>query len=225
MGLFIAIEGQDACGKATHSRLLEQRFKETQGARVTRFSLPDYDSISGEMVLGHLKGHWNADVSADADPDATYIHDVGSYLFQCCQLVNRLECMPAGLWRQGRDDVFIADRYIASAYAYGLAKGLNRDWLLRTHRQLPQPDLNILLDIPVEESFKRRPERRDKYEDDFAFLRDVRECYLDVFSTLGPTYAVINASGTVELTHERVMRCVNAMIDDRPDIAHLMQTF
>ena len=222
MGLLIAIEGTDASGKNTHSRLLEQRFKEMDGARVRRFSLPVYESVTGEMILGHLKGHWNVDVHAEATQKAEYMHDPGSYLFQCCQLVNRLECMPAGLWRQGRDDVFIADRYIASAYAYGLAKGLNRDWLLRTHRSLPQPDLNILLNIPVEESFSRRPERRDNYENDVAFLMRVRECYLDVFSTLGPTYVVIDASGTVEQTHFRILDCVHAMVDERPDLAHLL---
>lgn len=210
MSLFITLEGLDASGKFTHSKLLAQRLSEN-GFNVTRFSMPEYDSLTGELINDHLKGIWKAEILKRPEKERRYANDPSAYLFQCCQLVNRMETLPDGLWHRRRGDVFIADRYNASAYAYGMAFGINLEWLLKTHRHLPQPDLNVFLDISVEESFRRRPERRDEYEKDSKMLERVRECYLRIFNDLGPTYVVVDASGSVEQTSSLLLERVQAV--------------
>ena len=50
---------------------------------------------------------------------------------------------------------------------------------------LPQADVNILIDISVEESFKRRPERRDRYEVDADYMQKVRNGYLRLWGERG----------------------------------------
>lgn len=215
--MLIAIEGIDAAGKNTQSNNLLKHFKDA-GCNTTLLSFPHYDSITGEMIRGHLVGDWRAELSEIArtrlyDSMPTYMQDPGTYLFQCCQLVNRMETLPDALWERhpGSKDVYIADRYNASAYAYGIAFGLDFDWLVRTHKHLPQPDVNVFLDITVEESFRRRPERRDNYEKNSGLLNRVRESYLEVFKKLGSSYVVIDASGTEAQTFEKIMDVVEGI--------------
>lgn len=209
--MFIAIEGLDASGKNTQTEKLKEYF--SRSSTVHKFDFPKYQSVTGEMVLGHLKGDWDALLSQSGaekfkDNKPLYHSDVATYLFQCCQITNRLECLPDELWNRDKHDknVYIADRYNASAYAYGLAFGIDFDWLVKTHRNLPQPDLNILLDISVDESFKRRPERRDNYERNGEMLNNVRKCYNEVFNRLGSkNYAIIDASGSVDVTFQKIL--------------------
>lgn len=184
--MFIALEGIDASGKHSQTERLKKYFSDAHLTAV-KFSLPDYETKTGQLIQKYLTNDIN--VVSDAGVD-------GVYMFQCCQIVNRLEALPRALWDNTIREkmIFIADRYNASAYAYGLAYGVDLSWLLKVHENLPQPDINILLDIPVEESFKRRPNRRDNYERDAKKLSKVRESYLEIFRSLGESYVVIDAN-------------------------------
>lgn len=209
----IAIEGLDASGKNTQSNQLVKHFVEA-GRQATLLSFPCYESVTGEMIKGHLLGDLKVELTESAkskkyDRTQTYMIDPATYAFQCYQIVNRMENLPDAIWERDPSQVYVADRYNASAYAYGLAFGLDLDWLIKIHRHLPQPDVNIFLDITVEESFKRRPIRRDNYERDGAMLDNVRKCYLDVFKKMGPSYVVIDASGSIEQTFEKIVECVS----------------
>lgn len=210
MSIFISFEGIDASGKHTQSDKLKQYFIDA-GRSVTKMEFPMYESVTGQMIKDHVTGVWKATMLKQPDVVGTYTHDPSTYLFQCCQLVNRMETIPDELWDRTGDGVFISDRFNASAYAYGLAFGLDFDWLIKTHKRLPQPDLNILLDIPVEESFRRRPDRRDDYEKNAPMLENVRRCYLEIFQKLGPSYVVVDASGTLNETFKKIIECVKQL--------------
>lgn len=202
-GLFIAIEGADAAGKCTQAKLLKKHY-EALGKNVTKFEMPTYESISGQIILDHLQGRLKAEYTpedklfAGFEHEPVYRKDPSAYVFQCCFAANRMECTPDGVFDRQDDEVYIADRYVASGYAYGSAHGIDFEWLVRVQRFLPQPDLTVFLDIPIEESFRRRPERRDEYEKDVALLERVRDSYIDVFDRLGPSYVTIDALGTEE---------------------------
>jgi dTMP kinase len=206
MSFFLAVEGLDASGKHTQTEILKKYFEASYS--VTKFEFPQYKSITGELIRDHLTGVWRAEMVREPEAPRKYSGDVGTYLFQCCQLVNRMETLPDELWDRHPGRVYIADRYNSSAYAYGLAFGLDFDWLVHTHRRLPQPDLNVFLDIPIEESFRRRPNRQDEYEKNAKLLERVRECYLEVFRRLGPSYVVIDGLGTTEQVTERILQHV-----------------
>lgn len=220
MSLFIALEGLDASGKHTQTEKLKKHFEDS-GFETIKFDFPNYKSITGEMISGHLQGDWKIHVSDEAktmlyDPMRTkdmpeYMVNPSTYLFQCCQLVNRMETLPDDVWEPDHKKVFIADRYNASAYAYGIAFDLNFDWLVRSHRHLPQPDINIFLDISVEESFRRRPNRRDDYEKNSKLLERVRNCYIDVFKRLGSSYVIIDGSGSEEQVFEKILDVIDGL--------------
>lgn len=210
--IFIALEGIDASGKATNAKKLHDWFKE-RVSNVTLLSFPNYQTVTGEMISGHLMGDWHVELSPKLrirlyDHQPAYISNPSSYAFQCCQVANRMESLPDGIQQHNPEDVYIADRYNASAYAYGLAKGLDLNWLVKVHRFLPQPDLNIFLDISVEESFRRRPERRDNYEKNVQLLESVRNCYLDVFNKLGSRYVIIDATDDLDSVFKKILQAI-----------------
>ena len=212
--VLISLEGVDACGKNTQSKKLEQHFID-RGDMVTRFELPDYDSVTGQMLLGFLTGKWSAALSVASREGlkGQYLDDIPGYVFHCVMIANRLETLPNDLWGPPTGRVFIADRYSASADAYGLALGIPLEFSRKLYRNIPSADLNILLDITLEESLKRRPDRRDNYEKNFDMLKRVRGHYQDIFSTPDPSYVIVDASGTHDETFAQILSALESIND------------
>lgn len=202
--IFVALEGVDAVGKNTQTQRLAQFFRD-MGRTVEAFSFPVYDTVTGQLIRGFLKGQWSVKQS-----DLPF--DVTAQLFQCCQALNRLESTPDGLWGPDDGRVYIADRYSASAYAFGMAAGLDETRLVSMHRHLPQPDLNILIDIPIDESFRRRPQRRDMHETDAALLQRARDAYMHVFTTYGDGYVIVDGMGSIDDVSRRIIDVVRRVI-------------
>lgn len=218
----VAIEGLDAAGKDAQSKLLADRLGGT------RLSFPNYDTPTGRLIREHLERGWCcARECLEVDCEQQLHEDSGldPLVFQCLQTANRLESLPAIEGALARGPV-VFDRYWASAAVYGALDGLDRDWLMRTQADpMPPVDVWILLDVPVEESFRRRPQRRDRYELDRNYLERVRLEYRRLFGVddlepIGadwmlarPGWWVVDGTGTVEEVHERVWRVVRSKID------------
>ena len=199
--MLISIEGIDACGKNTISKLLE-KYLVNQAENVVRFSCPNSESVSGMLIQAIDMGWLDIGTRTNDGGQAE------AEIRQCLHIVNRLDSLPEGLWGRSKT-IFIADRYIDSTMAYGIASGVDRAWLQRVKRCLPQPDLSILLDIPVEESFRRRPERRDSIESDARLLASVRAAYLDLFSGRSMHRVVVDATGSVDQTFLAVIEAIS----------------
>ncbi len=75
-------------------------------------------------------------------------------------------------------DVLVTDRYTPSNLAYGTAHGLNLSWLAELDKGLPEPDIVVVIDVPVPSSFTRKKGDRDVHESDRAFLLRVKRVYL-----------------------------------------------
>jgi dTMP kinase len=168
--MIIAIEGGDGCGKATQAKLLADHLN------AELLSFPNYETPTGKLILRHLKQEWGC--RGFALPDEKVLD---ATVFQCLQTINRFEVLAAikAHIAEGRNLVF--DRYYGSALVYGGLDGVNIGWIEDIQAPLPEPDVWLLLDVPVEESFKRRPERRDRYEANREYLEKVRTEYLRLF--------------------------------------------
>lgn len=161
----IEIEGIDGAGKTTLVRNLEN-FYEAAGKRVLSIKFPDYgETPTGKLIRQWLNKEWT---TGDEVRDA-FIH-------QCLQIVNRLDLLPA---REDLEkyDLLLLDRYYTSTLIYGEMDGLDPTWLRHICHQLPAPDHTILLQISVEESFRRRPERSDRYEERKDHMQRVLDAY------------------------------------------------
>jgi thymidylate kinase len=212
--MIAVIEGMDASGKATHSKLLAERMK------AKHFSFPNYESVTGKVILGHLKKAWACRIEeAGKSFEAWQVTEkaIDALAFQALQTANRLEIMPDILAAQKAGAV-VFDRYWQSAVVYGVLDGLSPELTYRIQAgALPQADANILIDIPVEEGFKRRPERRDRYEEDAGYLGKVRSGYLRLWGERGDRgkhgveaerWLVVDGMGTVEEVAERINNAV-----------------
>jgi thymidylate kinase len=223
--MIIAIEGGDAVGKHTQSTRLAERL------RAKRFAFPNYESVTGKAILRNLKNEWATLMNAERSPREDYCvkdRDTNAMVLQSLMLANRLELQDELLAAKKAGHV-VLDRYTISAEVYGGLDGLDHGWLQRTNSALTvQPDIFILLDAPVDEGWKRRPERRDRYESNKEYLERVRARYLQIFEArararaertsmvreltipimlqLGPCYEIVDAVGTVEEVEARVHR-------------------
>jgi len=198
--LKIAFEGGEAVGKATQTKMLAERF----GA--TLFSFPNYNTASGQAILSHLKNEWHCEAWAHHGPAG--VSRWNMMAFQALMSANRYEA--AGeIERAAERGHIVFDRYALSGIVYGTVEGLDPQWLWSIHHRLPQPDAWILLDASVDESFTRRPERRDRNERDREKLIRIRREYLRVFDfkrTTRPSecWEVVDATGDPKEVHERI---------------------
>lgn len=161
-GFLICIEGIDGSGEGTNARLLVKKLKK-EGYKVGSISFPDYTTSIGKEIKMFLQGK----------------HDVIPEVRQCLYVANRWERKPdIEEWlNDGR--IVIANRYTPSGLVYGLANGLDLEWMINLERGLPPADMVIVIDVSVDTHFQRIT-GRDVYEKDRSFLERVRTAYLDL---------------------------------------------
>lgn len=206
--MIIAIEGLDAAGKATQTAQLAQRFRDdTRFEEVATMSFPQYETETGRAISTHLKKEWTARRAVGYDPldpiDFNYLNEL---VFQSLMAMDRYAKAEYIESFYRTDRVLILDRYFVSGIVYGSVGGLDDTWLWQIHSRLPKPHYQILLDISLEESIRRRPNRRDRIESNRPFLEKVRSAYLSVFHNEKPIspdcWHVVDGVATPQLVND-----------------------
>lgn len=171
--MLIAIEGIDASGKQTVAEGLSEHLAE-RGHDVSNFAFPDYTTDTGAIIQQLLTGVMRV-------PDASQL-EMG-YILQAlynadrAAHVTKLRALAASNLSIG-----VCDRYWMSGLVYGTVfHGMDENWLIETNSLLPQPELWLLIDIPVEESVRRRRVRDDSYEANIDMLKRIRQHYVAYF--------------------------------------------
>lgn len=194
--MLVVIEGPNGVGKTTVVEALTKRFSET---RVVAF--PNDSTLTGPLIRSYLREEWEL---------------TGRYkrksveeamVFQCLQVVNRLELLPVLVFGRDREDVvMMLPRYWQSGWVYGQLDGLPAKWLSHIHQCLPQAQLNILLSAPLQVCAQRRQERDgdlDRYEDPELLEREY-QLYHQLWDD-HPEWLVVDTLGhTVTETADRV---------------------
>ncbi|MDD4878086.1 MAG: AAA family ATPase [Candidatus Nanoarchaeia archaeon] len=177
----ITITGSDGSGKATQTKILVERAIKEQ-YKVKTMSFPQYEKFWGKVIKAYLRGDFGT--LEQVDP-----HDA-SMLYA----MDRLEAKPQLLrWlREGSN--IILDRYLESNYAHqaGKYKGKERErmllWLYDLEieqNEIPESDMVIYLDLPVEWTLKAIEKRskedtnrkQDLHESNAQHLFDTQETY------------------------------------------------
>ena len=213
----IAIEGLDAAGKNTQSKLLCGRLEKT-GSEVAFYSFPRYETPLGvhikEFLNGSLSLHRNDLDERDLMAWAPSNNHAWAFIYQCMMNLDKYDadvdikrCLGAGR-------VVVCDRWTASAIAYGISDGLSRDWLERCRSSLTKADLTIFLSVSEEEARRRRPKLRDRYEKDREKQQVVADNYRSMLSADASWVLVDGESHTgdlsddVAIVHERIWAVV-----------------
>lgn len=228
-GKFVAIEAMDAAGKQTQSKLLAEKL----GALLISF--PRYETEIGKLIKANLNQKWHA--SYYTHLDGTKI-PINAIVRQALFTLDRYDAAPEINRALASGKNVVADRYWLSGLMYGASDLVDSGMLERVHECLPQPDVWVLLDVPVEESFRRRPERLDVYERDWEKLEGIRKSYHKLFAQRSRfvhkgrcpmaiardkrvpwgeydfcicdvrSWQIVDGVGTIEQVHERVMEAI-----------------
>jgi dTMP kinase len=203
MKLFV-IEGLDGAGKSTQIKLLRAFLTEMK-YKCEYLHFPRTESPwFGELIARFLRGEFGS------------LNEVDPYLVAMLYAGDRNDAaeMITGWLAEGR--IVILDRYTYSNVAYQCAK-LNsadegdklRDWILELefkHFGIPEPGLNIFLDVPFRFTEGKLSKRRngddrsylngrnDIHESSLEFQKRVREMYIKISET-DNRLAVVNCTG------------------------------
>jgi dTMP kinase len=186
---FIVIEGLDGSGKSTQIKNL-RRYLEQKDLAYEYLHFPRTDSrIYGDLISRFLRGELGD------------IETVNPYLIALIYAGDRNDAK--GLINQwlSQDKLVIVDRYVYSNIAFQCAK-LNTEeekkelshWIKDlefNYYSLPQPNINIFLDVPFEFTKHNLTKRRsghdrdylngkeDIHEKNIEFQNEVRNIYLN----------------------------------------------
>ncbi len=188
-GFFVAIDGIDACGKGKTIRRIRPHL---EPAIVVH--CPNRKTASGAIIRGFLSDGME------------YPRMAQIALFEA----NRWEWaapVNAAL-TEGR--TVLANRWYHSGMAYAMASGDRYlEAVMALIEGIPDPDLSIVIDITVEESYRRKaePEERESLDHDPVFLRKVRQNFLDLAKRFD--WTVIDGMADPDEVADRVMQAIN----------------
>lgn len=196
--MLISLEGVDGSGKSTQARLLV----EALGEGTVAIREPG-GTEAAERIRELL-----ADPSVELEPLA----ELMLFLAARADLTERVirPALEAGRY-------VVADRFSDSSVAYqGAARGLGVGeviGLCDTATDGLWPDLTLLLKIDPETGLGRA-ESDDRFEQEGLGLQQaVAQAYDEIAQIASDRVTVIDASGSVEEVHERVMEAVNAHVN------------
>ena len=192
MGKMIVIEGLDGSGKSTQAELLK-KWLETEGYKTYTLDLPYYNDPSSTLVKMYLGGELGDKPS-----------DVNAYAASTFYAVDRYASFKKHWEKEyNSDKIVVANRYTTSNASHQMTK-LNEeewdcylDWLFEFEYKklgIPEPDLVIYLDMPVDISQKLLSKRyngdetkKDVHERDVEYLVSCHKAALYAAEKLGWT--------------------------------------
>lgn len=193
--MFVSFDGVDGTGKSTQVGLFVEWLR-TQGREVVQCRDPGSTSVGDELrkILLHR-----------VDLQLARRSEMFLYMAARSQLVEEVirPALAAG-------KTVVSDRYLLANIVYqGYAGGMD----VETIRQVGQvatdglwPDLTIVLDLPAATAAARIQRGFDKMESQgMKFLEDVRQGFLQEAPRLGDRVRILDADGTREEVHERVV--------------------
>ena len=209
-GRLITLEGIDGCGKSTQLELLTDELRARgQTIIVTR-------EPGGTRIGEHIRDLLSSDATDTIQPAAELLMIVGARAQHVAEVIR--PAVEAG-------KMVISDRYTDSSVAFqGYGRGLDLaiiDGVNRLATGGLMPDLTILFDLDAKEAQARLDARRTgalegarkpalAYLDELAleFHKRVREGYLKMAAADPSRIKVVDASGSADSTHAKVMSLV-----------------
>jgi dTMP kinase len=196
---FLSLDGLDGTGKSTQGRLLADRLRR-HGLAVTACADPGGTAVGD--VLRDLLLHRRHGLALPCE----------ALLFMASRAQLVAEVIRPAL---DRGDAVVADRFLLANVVYqGHAGGLDPDLLWQVGRLATgglEPDLTVVLDLPVSVAQARRDRPADRMEGrDAAYHARVREGFLTEARRRPDRVRVVDATRPVEAVHAAIWEAVAA---------------
>ena len=205
MAMLIVLEGLDGAGKSTQVRKLKAHLEQVGPKPMEYIHFPRYDSpVYGELISRFLRGDFGSN------------ERVHPQLVALLFAEDRHRAAPEIKSVLAKGGTVLLDRYVYSNIAYQCAKLTDideseslREWIINTEFgdfDLPRPDLNIFLEVPigfVEKSLEKGRNGSDRnylhgsqdiHEASIEFQKRVRDIYKRQAS-LDPDFIPVDCSG------------------------------
>jgi dTMP kinase len=201
--MFITIEGGEGAGKTT---MLERMvtWLEGRGHQVVRTREPGGTELAEKLRAILL------------DKNNVGLSDQAELLLMFASRAQHLTEVIRPALKRG--ETVLCDRFTDATWAYqGGGRGLPLEDIAVLERLVHgdlQPDLTVLLDLPVAQGLQRASRRSeaDRFEEESSgFFERVRQAYLQRAESAPGRFAVVDASGSVE----EVWSQVDAILQDR----------
>lgn len=188
-GKVIVIEGTDKAGKTSQSRMLADTLK-ISGKVCVILDFPDYTTPIGMEIRAFLDG------KRDYPPEVKHL------LFSANRWEKKKEI--ESMLENGT--IIIMNRYWESNLIYGVANGMDANWLLRLDKGLPKE--NIILVILVNPSISvKRAEVQDAFESNPQLAAKAYENYLKFAKQF--RWKIIDGSKSKEQVHQEIMKIIS----------------
>ena len=189
-GFFITVEGGDGAGKTTQLRFIEN-WLGGQGVEVVNTREPGGTEV-GEQIREMLL------YAKDKMSDNTEL------LLMFAARMQNIEEIIIPAMENG--NCVLCDRFTDATYAYqGGGRGIDDERIATIEHWAQgelQPDLTIVLDVPIETGIKRtkrRGDATDRFErENLVFKNAVRQAYIDRAARFPDRVKLIDASQSVE---------------------------
>jgi dTMP kinase len=206
-GKFITFEGIDGSGKSTQLRMLTGDLRQ-RGIDVIATHEP------GGTPLGRRLRETFLETEETVAPMA-------ELLLFAADRAQHVEYLIKPALAEGR--VVISDRYADATFAYqGAGRGFSEETvgeIIRLATGGLKPDLTLFFDISVENAIRRMAERheigegRNRMDAETAdFYANVRKAYLSVAKREPDRFKVLDANGSIEETHGKVVAIVTEFL-------------
>ena len=198
--MFITFEGCEGVGKSRQIRLLEEYLKQNKiNYYLTRE--PGGTAVSEQIRNVILDGK-NVDMTDECEA-----------LLYAAARVQLLKENVAPRLEKG--ELVLCDRYIDSSLAYqGYARGLGVEFVEKINDYAIKnfmPNYTIFLSLTPEQAFKRKggADKTDRLElSGMEFHNKVYQGYLDLSKKYSDRFIVIDASGEIKQTHQKIINAL-----------------
>lgn len=202
---FLSLDGLDGTGKSTQCRLLAEWLR-TRGYAVTECADPGGTPLGG-VLRGLLLEH-RGDMSLACE----------AFLFMASRAQLVREVIHPAL-AAGR--VVVSDRFLLANVVYqGHAGGIDSQLLWEMGRLATgglEPDLTVVLDLPLEAALARRGRPADRLESrDRAYHQRVRDGFREEAGRQPERIKIVDASGPLGAVQEAIRQEVERVLAAHP---------
>lgn len=195
----ITFEGIEGVGKSTQINLLKD-YIESRGLSASIFREPG-STVIGENIRSIL---------LDSKENLSKESELLLMFAARAQLISEKV-------KISNTDFILFDRFYDASVAYqGFGRGLSVDFInnLISFINCPQPDLTFLLDISVENGFKRKiDDVKDRIESSGdEFFENVRQGYLEIAKSQPERIKVIDAMGSIDDINKEIIKEVSKLL-------------
>lgn len=187
-GKIIVIEGTDKAGKGSQSRMLAETLK-TLGKICVILDFPDYTTPIGIEIKTFLESKRD------------YPTEVKHLLFSANRWEKKKEI--ESMLENGT--IIVMNRYWQSNLVYGVANGMDLNWLLLLDKGLPKEDIVVVILVNPSVSAKRA-EIQDAFESDVQLATKAYRNYLKFAKQY--RWKVIDGSKSKDQVHQEIMKII-----------------